>query len=148
MDEYLLFTCESKKKLVHLMNCAICGFGSFNSSLVSFFFVTFSFSHASHQISFFLPSLLTYFFNVFLFFLPLLFLPFLSFLVKHFLLFYFHPFSLNFTLSFFFLSFVLSWCTHLCSTIGNIGLFLGLKSYIVVTQFPRYDSQMGLDKPV
>ena len=43
---------------------------------------------------------------------------------------------------------VLSWCTHLCSPIGNTGLFLGLKSDIVVAQFPRYDSQKGLDKPV
>ena len=43
---------------------------------------------------------------------------------------------------------VLSWCIRLCSTTGNIGLFLGLKSDIMVTQFPRYDSQKGLDKPV
>ena len=28
------------------------------------------------------------------------------------------------------------------------GLLLGLESDIVVTQFPRYDSQKGLDKPV
>ena len=43
---------------------------------------------------------------------------------------------------------VLSWCTHLCSTFGNIGLFHRLESDIVVTQFPRYASQKGLDKPV
>ena len=36
---------------------------------------------------------------------------------------------------------VLSWCTRLHSTIDNIGLFHGLKSCILVTQFPRYDSQ-------
>ena len=28
------------------------------------------------------------------------------------------------------------------------GLFLGLESDMVVTQFPQYDSQKGLDKPV
>ena len=31
---------------------------------------------------------------------------------------------------------------------GNIELFSGLESDIVVTQFPRYTSQNGLDKPV
>ena len=29
---------------------------------------------------------------------------------------------------------------------GNIELFIGLESDIVVTQFPRYTSQNGLDK--
>ena len=37
---------------------------------------------------------------------------------------------------------VLSLCTRLYSTIGNI------ESDIVVTQFPRYASQKELDKPV
>ena len=31
---------------------------------------------------------------------------------------------------------------------GNIELFNGLESDILVTQFPRYTSQNGLDKPV
>ena len=31
---------------------------------------------------------------------------------------------------------------------GNIELFSRLESDIVVTQFPRYTSQNGLDKPV
>ena len=32
--------------------------------------------------------------------------------------------------------------------IGGIGLFPGLKSDTLVTQFPRYDRWKGLDKPV
>ena len=43
---------------------------------------------------------------------------------------------------------VLSWCTLYVKAIGNIGLFHGLESDIVVTQFPLHDSQKGLDKPV
>ena len=43
---------------------------------------------------------------------------------------------------------VLSWCTRLCWTNGNIELFSGLESDIMGTQFPRYASQKGLDKPV
>ena len=48
----------------------------------------------------------------------------------------------------FVMAIVLNWCTRLYSTIDRIGLFLGLKPDIVVTQFPRYDRQKGLDKPV
>ena len=36
-------------------------------------------------------------------------------------------------------------CFELYSTIGNIEQFLRLESDIMVTQFPRYDSQKGLD---
>ena len=41
---------------------------------------------------------------------------------------------------------VLSWCTWLYLAIGNIEHFLGLKSSILVTHFPRHDSQRGLMK--
>ena len=43
---------------------------------------------------------------------------------------------------------VLSWCTRYVELNGNIELFSGLESDIVVTQLPRYTSQDGLDKPV